>query len=149
MIRHTLFFTIGMAVLAAGCNTLPGGPAIHTNMDDPLVLTPGEVRIITVRVDDRHGLVSRVIATVVSGETDKHVTLLDDGVTEPEGSRADDVAGGDRIELYAEIGKQQFHGAQLHARFRDPHLRPDDADKPELTGGELACTSCGRGWCAE
>jgi len=25
-------------------------------------------------------------------------------------------------------------------------LRPDDAEKPELTGGELACTRCGRGW---
>jgi uncharacterized protein YfaS (alpha-2-macroglobulin family) len=76
-----------------GCTTLAGVPDLSTDLEDPLVLTPGETRIVTVNVTDRHGIVARVVGTVADGETEKHLTLFDDGVTESEGFRADEQAG--------------------------------------------------------
>lgn len=102
--------------LLVGCNTMSGGPTMKTTLEDPLVLTPGETRLITVSVQDRYDIVDRVVGTVADGSIEKHLTLLDDGITEPEGFRADEAAG-DGIWSARVSVPLNFIEGETHVRF--------------------------------
>ena len=73
-----LFFVFGMAALL-GCATTARQPRMHEASIVPSQLQPGDTALVTVKVDDAHGIVHRVEGIVADDGTIR-LTLLDDGV---------------------------------------------------------------------
>lgn len=69
------------AVAVAGCNHLAGQPRFRSAEVAPPVLAPDSSGIITVKVDDPHGIVARVEGAVRENE-DIRLPFRDDGLEE-------------------------------------------------------------------
>lgn len=69
---------LSMLVALAGCITMPRQPELIDALITPSDLKPGDTAIITVRVDDRHGVVDHVEGIVLEDPAIK-LKLSDDG----------------------------------------------------------------------
>ena len=79
---------VGLAILLclgalAGCNTLGRQPQLREAMVTPSTLKPSDSGVVTVKVVDRHRIVTRVVG-VVREDTRMKFKLSDDGVSPDE-----------------------------------------------------------------
>ncbi len=91
MMKKALFAAAAAAcvVLVAGCNTLSGQPQIQSAVMEPPTLKPGDSAVITLKLNDKHGLVRRVEGVVVE---DARITFrLNDEGREPDAKAGDGI----------------------------------------------------------
>ncbi len=79
--------------LMAGCNTLSSQPRLLEAHIEPSVLRPGTTAVITVTVRDKHAIVDKVVGRANVDGAQMKLQLKDDGVSNPETSAVDAVAG--------------------------------------------------------
>ncbi|NIA16021.1 MAG: hypothetical protein GWP08_18305 [Nitrospiraceae bacterium] len=76
--RVQSLIVLSMLVALAGCITMPRQPGLKDALITPSDLKPGDTAIITVKVDDRHGVVHHVEGIVLEDPSIK-LKLRDDG----------------------------------------------------------------------
>lgn len=76
--KRLLAFAGTVLVLTSGCASLNKQPTMRNAVVQPSVLKPGESATITVKVDDRHKIVNRVVA-IAKDYPQMKLPLRDDG----------------------------------------------------------------------
>lgn len=125
-----LWIPVAALLLLTGCNTLSSAPQITKAAITPEVLRPGDTAVITMHIQDRSGVVTRVEGVVLE---DARIAfkLRDDG-KEPD-EKANDGVWSMQVDVPFQAPPGEFRleftaygrdGTPISVRSRDGHIAP-------------------------